>query len=167
MLKLVFYGNDFLRQESKDIENFDENIASLATEMLNSLERFNGVGLAAVQVGYHYNMFVTDTREKNERLIFINPVIIETSADSVPYNEGCLSLPNLYKDIMRPSRVVINAQDVTGKRFTLEAKGLLARVIQHEYDHLKGKVFIDHLSDNDKKKAEQELARLMKKKVKK
>lgn len=153
MLNLVYYGDEHLSQVSEDVRVFDDNLAKVAEDMLSSLSKFGGVGLAGVQVGYNYKIFVTDTRTPGERLVFVNPVIIETSEDRVPYNEGCLSFPGVYRDVVRPSSVKVQAQDVNGKKFIKEATGLLARVIQHEYDHLYGKVFLDHLDDKHRQSA--------------
>ena len=97
-------------------------------------------------------LFVVDTGREGEKIAFINPQIIESSDDSVPYEEGCLSVPGVYHDVMRPSKVTVQAQDVNGKRFMLKAQGLLARVIQHENDHLHGKLYIDHLDEREKEK---------------
>ena len=106
-----------------------------------------GVGLAATQVDVHEQLIVIDTSETHDDLrVFINPEITWASADKQVYDEGCLSVPGIYDGVERPARVKVRALDVDGKPFELEADGLLAVCIQHEMDHLKGKVFVEYLS---------------------
>ena len=100
----------------------------------------------------HIRLFVVDTRAPGERGVFINPQIVETAQDNVPYDEGCLSVPTFFAQVMRPSEVTVQAYDVNGKPFTLHAEGLYARAIQHEADHLDGKLFIDHMEEKDRKR---------------
>jgi peptide deformylase len=95
---------------------------------------------------------VVDTRRPNERLVFINPQIIETSVEQVSYEEGCLSIPDAFAHIVRPAEVTVQAQDLRGKPFTIKASDLLARVIQHENDHLNGVLFIDHMEEEARQK---------------
>ena len=103
-------------------------------------------------------MFVA-MADDDVRRVFINPQIIATSDDSVPYEEGCLSVPQVYENIMRPSKVTVQAQDQNGKRFTIEADGLLARIIQHENDHLDGVIFIDRGDEEFAKKTAEQFAK--------
>ena len=157
MLKIYKLGEEVLRQKSvpiKDTEINDE-LRQLAVEMFETMDEANGVGLACPQIGKNIRMFVAMADDDVQR-VFINPQIIATSDDSVPYEEGCLSVPQVYENIMRPSKVTVQAQDQNGKKFTLEAEGLLARIIQHETDHLDGVIFIDRGdADFAKKTAEQ------------
>ena len=157
MLKIYKLGEEVLRQKSvpiKDTEINDE-LRQLAVEMFETMDAANGVGLACPQIGKNIRMFVAMADDDVQR-VFINPQIIATSDDSVPYEEGCLSVPQVYENIMRPSKVTVQAQDQNGKKFTLEAEGLLARIIQHETDHLDGVIFIDRGdADFAKKTAEQ------------
>ncbi|MBO4546828.1 MAG: peptide deformylase [Treponema sp.] len=157
MLKIYKLGEEVLRQKSvpiKDAEINDE-LRELAVEMFETMDAANGVGLACPQIGKNIRMFVAMADDDVQR-VFINPQIIATSDDSVPYEEGCLSVPQVYENIMRPSKVTVQAQDQNGKKFTLEAEGLLARIIQHETDHLDGVIFIDRGdADFAKKTAEQ------------
>ena len=157
MLKIYKLGEEVLRQKSvpiKDTEINDE-LRELAVEMFETMDAANGVGLACPQIGKNIRMFVAMADDDVQR-VFINPQIIATSDDSVPYEEGCLSVPQVYENIMRPSKVTVQAQDQNGKKFTLEAEGLLARIIQHETDHLDGVIFIDRGdADFAKKTAEQ------------
>lgn len=157
MLKIYKLGEDVLRQKSVPIkdEEINDELRALAEEMFETMENANGVGLACPQIGKNIRMFVAEADDDVKR-VFINPQIIATSDDSVPYEEGCLSVPQVYENIMRPSKVTVQAQDQNGKKFTLEAEGLLARIIQHENDHLEGVIFIDRGdADFAKKTAEQ------------
>ena len=157
MLKICKLGEEVLRKKSVPIkdEEINDELRALAEEMFETMESANGVGLACPQIGKNIRMFVAEA-DDDVRRVFINPQIIATSDDSVPYEEGCLSVPQVYENIMRPSKVTVQAQDQNGKKFTLEAEGLLARIIQHENDHLEGVIFIDRGdADFAKKTAEQ------------
>ena len=121
----------------------------LIDAMFDTMDEADGVGLAGPQVGVSQKLFVVDDRKGN-RIAFINPEIIETSVEVGPYEEGCLSVPGVYHDVIRPLGVTVQAQDVNGKAFTIKATGLLARIIQHENDHLNAKLFIDRLSEDDR-----------------
>lgn len=157
MLKICKLGEEVLRKKSVPIkdEEINDGLRALAEEMFETMESANGVGLACPQIGKNIRMFVAEADDDVKR-VFINPQIIATSDDSVPYEEGCLSVPQVYENIMRPSKVTVQAQDQNGKKFTLEAEGLLARIIQHENDHLEGVIFIDRGdADFAKKTAEQ------------
>lgn len=157
MLKICKLGEEVLRKKSVPIkdEEINDELRALAEEMFETMENANGVGLACPQIGKNIRMFVAEADDDIKR-VFINPQIIATSDDSVPYEEGCLSVPQVYENIMRPSKVTVQAQDQNGKKFTLEAEGLLARIIQHENDHLEGVIFIDRGDvDFAKKTAEQ------------
>ena len=135
MLKICKLGEEVLRQKSVPIkdEEINDDLRALAEEMFETMDAANGVGLACPQIGKNIRMFVA-MADDDVRRVFINPQIIATSDDSVPYEEGCLSVPQVYENIMRPSKVTVQAQDQNGKRFTIEADGLLARIIQHEND---------------------------------
>ena len=157
MLKICKLGEEVLRKKSVPIkdEEINDELRALAEEMFETMENANGVGLACPQIGKNIRMFVAEADDDVKR-VFINPQIIATSDDSVPYEEGCLSVPQVYENIMRPSKVTVQAQDQNGKKFTLEAEGLLARIVQHENDHLDGVIFIDRGdADFAKKTAEQ------------
>lgn len=153
MLNLVYCEDPLLSEISEEVTEFDDALLSLTNDMFALMDSYEGVGLAAVQVGKPIRVFITDSRKDGERLVFVNPEIIATSDDSIPYNEGCLSVPNVFRDVNRPSEVTVIAKDVKGKSFKLHASGLLARIIQHETDHLNGKIFLSHLSDDEKQKA--------------
>lgn len=150
MLDIYKLGDEVLRAPTERIKSFDSGLALLVDAMFTTMEEADGVGLAAPQVGVSKRLFVVDTRNEGERYAFINPEIIETSMELSSYEEGCLSVPGIYHDVVRSKDVTIQAQDVEGKVFTIKATGLLSRVIQHEYDHLYGKLFVDRLSDRDR-----------------
>ncbi len=152
MIDVVTVGStdeEILHKQAVSVADIDERIFRLTHEMVESLSFHKGIGLAGPQVNEQLRLFVTHAPGDKPR-IFINPEIIMTGNDMVPYEEGCLSIPGIYADVMRPDEISIQAWDERGKPFTLDADGILARVIQHEYDHLRGKLFIDRI--NDKKR---------------
>ena len=151
MLDIYKIGDEVLTEKCSDIKEFDEALKMLSDAMIDTLEEADGVGLAGPQVGVSKKIFVVHIRGE-EPIVFINPSIISTSIETGVYEEGCLSIPGLYHDVGRPLRVTVQAQDVKGKPFTIEADGLLARVIQHENDHLYGKLYIDHLDEREREK---------------
>jgi peptide deformylase len=152
MLEVLKYGNKKLNDKSVDIDKFDEELIRLADDMYNTMIENHGIGLAAPQVGILKKLIVIDTKEdegKNgSRLNLVNPKIVAYSARTIDMEEGCLSVPGVYAKVTRPISVKIEAQDLEGKEFTMKARGLLARVIQHEIDHLKGVLFVEKV-DND------------------
>ncbi|MDR2343091.1 MAG: peptide deformylase [Spirochaetaceae bacterium] len=145
VMRVLTFGNEALRQKSEPVENIDGEIESLLAGMFKILERHKGVGLAAVQIGIPRRFFITRIGNDAPR-VFINPLIIETSGELADYEEGCLSLPGVWGQIMRPKMVRLQARNEKGKLLTIDADGILARVIQHECDHLDGTLFIDKLS---------------------
>ena len=152
MLDICTIGDEVLREKSEEVKVFDDALKMLVDAMFETLDEADGVGLAGCQVGAPSRLFIVSIKDENIRSVFINPQIIETSYETGPYEEGCLSLPGEYFKVVRPLEVTVQAQDVKGKPFTVRAKGLLARVIQHEYDHLDGMMFIDRLSEADREK---------------
>ncbi|MCR5732408.1 MAG: peptide deformylase [Sphaerochaetaceae bacterium] len=150
MLDIYKLGEDVLSEPTTKVTEFDSALKLLVEAMFETMDEAEGVGLAAPQIGVSKRIFVVDTHQsEDERLCFINPEILETSPDLVHYEEGCLSVPGVYHDVVRPSHVTVHAQDLNGKAFTVKAGGLLARVIQHENDHLYGKLFIDRLDKDE------------------
>lgn len=146
--KVVKYGSETLRKPSKEVSKISKKVQMLVHDLLDTMYAQNGVGLAAPQIGENLRIFVIDVSTGNERLnpiVFINPKIIKKSGACSSY-EGCLSFPEAYTDVKRYSDVTVKALDIKGKPFILEGKGgsLLARAIQHEFDHLDGILFIDH-----------------------
>lgn len=140
-----------LRQKALAIENIDNNIAQTAEEMIKAMQSGNGIGLAGPQVGLLQRIFTVQLPDETP-IVFINPRIAGTSPEKSQYEEGCLSIPGQYGRVDRPSAVQVQAWNTRGRPFTMEADGLLARVIQHEIDHLNGILFIDYLSPNIRKK---------------
>lgn len=144
ILKITKLGEEILRQKCTPVEpsEINDEMRTLFNDMFETMFEANGVGLAAPQIGIAKRFFVV-VSDDDVRRVFINPQIISTSSDLCDYEEGCLSLPGFNENIKRPSKVTVQALDENGKLFTLEADGLLARIIQHEYDHLDGIVYID------------------------
>ena len=146
MLEILTLGSDVLRKKCATIAVFDEKLEDLVVAMIDSMHVGDGIGLAGPQIGVEKRIFVCHVPDDDPR-IFINPEIIATSQEIDPYEEGCLSIPGVYSEVMRPRAVTVQAWTLQGRPFKLEAEGLLARVIQHEIDHLKGILFIDHLAE--------------------
>ena len=160
MLRITKLGEDVLRQVAVPVEpeEINDEFRVLINEMFETMIEANGVGLAAPQVDISKRFFVV-IADDDVRRVFINPQIISTSNDLVDYEEGCLSLPKIYENIKRPSQVTVQALNENGKPFTIEADGLLARIIQHENDPLNGIVFIDKGDPEFAKQAEQTMAK--------
>lgn len=158
-MDVLHLGDETLRQKAVPVEEVTDEIRDLAREMFITMDREDGVGLAAPQVGKSIRMFVLRADDDIDR-VFINPQIIATSQETCEYEEGCLSIPKQYADVTRPERVTVQARNEKGRRFTLEADGFLARVIQHENDHLDGILFIDRISPERRAKIE---AKILKK----
>ena len=152
MLDIYTLGDEVLRGKAERVTVFDNALSIFVDAMFETMAESDGIGLAAPQVGALNRLFVVDTRRPGERHVFINPEIIETSEEQGMYEEGCLSIPGMYYDIVRPLRVTVQAQDLKGKPFTLQADGLLARVIQHENDHLNGVLFIDRMGQEERER---------------
>jgi peptide deformylase len=145
-MDILTLGNELLRQKALPVKKIDAAYKKIAAEMLKALNIDKGVGLAGPQVGLMERIFVVHV-DGDEPRVFINPSIIETSQETLKYEEGCLSVPGIWADVVRPAVVKVQAWNEKGRPFTLEAEGLLARVILHEYDHLEGVLFIDRLSE--------------------
>jgi peptide deformylase len=140
---LHLLGSPVLRQRSREVAAVDDEVRRLVDDMYETMDAARGVGLAANQVGVARRVAVVDADE--DRFEMIDPVILESEGRAVA-EEGCLSIPEIYGDVSRPERVVIEATDRDGNRYRKEATGLKARAIQHEIDHLDGILFLDHLS---------------------
>ena len=145
MLNIVTLGDERLQKHSIVIPEFDGEIQTLAEQMFETMYINKGVGLAAVQVGKLIRLFITHIPNDGPR-VFINPEIVETSVDQGTYEEGCLSIPEINADVIRPAQVRVQAWNLKGRPFSLDADQMLARVIQHELDHLNGVLFIDRLN---------------------
>lgn len=149
VLSILHYPDPRLRTIAKPVDTITPDITQLIQDMTDTMYAANGIGLAATQVDKHIQLIVMDLSEERDQSqvrVFINPEITVLTDDEAPYQEGCLSVPSVYDDIDRPTKVKITAQDAQGNPFTEEAEGLLAVCIQHEMDHLNGKLFVDYLS---------------------
>ena len=146
---LIILPDPLLRQVSKPVERVDAPLLSFAQDMLDTMYHAPGIGLAAIQVGEPIRLVVIDLAKEGEPpapQIFINPEVVESSDERSVYEEGCLSIPDYYAEVERPGSVTVRYLDKEGKQRELAADGLLATCLQHEIDHLNGKLFIDHIS---------------------
>lgn len=158
ILEILEFPDSKLRTVAKPVTVFDESIVQLVEDMTETMYHAEGIGLAATQVDVHKQVIVIDiSDERNEPLVFINPSFEVIDQNLHEYREGCLSVPGYYEDIKRPQRVKVRAQDVEGKEFEIEPEGLLAVCIQHEMDHLQGKLFVDYLSALKRNRIKQKL----------
>jgi peptide deformylase len=147
LLNILRYPDPRLHKIAKPVAVFDERLKKLVADMAETMYDAPGVGLAATQIDVHEQVLVIDVSDAgNELRVFINPEITWSSDEKLVYDEGCLSVPGIYDGVERPARVKARAFDADGKEFEVEADGLLAVCIQHEMDHLKGKVFVEYLS---------------------
>ena len=147
--KILVEPNKLLRQVSQPVKEVNKQIQKLMDDMLETMYSANGIGLAAIQIGEPKNLIVIDllTKEKKKNpMFFVNPKIVKKSTKMSKYEEGCLSIPNLFAEVQRPSECEVEYLDYEGRKKILKASGLLATCIQHEIDHLKGILFIDYLS---------------------
>jgi peptide deformylase len=144
-MEIITLGNELLRQKAEPVKPIGAEYVQIAAEMVETLHRGKGIGLAGPQIGLMKRIFVIHIEGDIPR-VFINPSIIETSQETIKYEEGCLSLPGVWANVIRPEAVRVQAWNEKGRPFTLETAGILARVIQHEYDHLEGVLFIDRLA---------------------
>ena len=146
-LNILEYPHPRLRIKAEPVTVVDEQIVQLIDDMFETMQDAQGIGLAASQVDIQKRVIVMDISEqRNEPRVYINPEIEILEPDTTPYEEGCLSVPGFYEAVDRPVHVMIRALDRQGNAFEEEAKGLLAVCIQHEIDHLEGKLFVDYLS---------------------
>ena len=146
LLPILRYPDPRLHKKAAVVERVDESIRKLISDMAETMYEAPGIGLAATQVDVHKRVIVIDVSEdKSKLLAFINPEILDRSGEQV-CEEGCLSVPGVYEKVARSESVKVRALDPQGQSFTLEAEGLLAVCVQHEIDHLEGKVFVEHLS---------------------
>lgn len=159
-MDLVFYPDPVLQRRADPVPDDFEGLFELANGMLQLMVKENGVGLAAPQVGRSLRVFVASkTGDPKDGIVAINPKVTPYGSP-VPQEEGCLSLPGLRYEVMRPESVRIAYRSVDGKQHEAEYDGLMARIIQHEYDHLEGVLFIERLSEADRLRARQDLAAL-------
>jgi len=146
-LNILEYPDPRLRTTARPVSTFDGRLRQLIADMAETMYAAPGIGLAATQVDQHIQLIVIDVSEtKGELRVLINPHITWTSDETMVCEEGCLSVPDIYDEVRRPARVRVRAQDGNGATFELDCEGLLAVCVQHEMDHLTGKVFVDYLS---------------------
>lgn len=146
LLNILHYPDERLRKEAKPVDVVDDTLRTLIDDMLETMYAAPGIGLAATQVNVQKRLLVIDlSEEKDQPLCFINPEI-EAKEGSIKMEEGCLSVPGFYEDVTRAEKIRITALDRDGNHFELTCEGLMAVCLQHEVDHLDGKLFVDHLS---------------------
>ena len=147
VLPILRFPDQRLHSVAKPVEKFDDSLRRLVHDMAETMYAAPGIGLAATQVDAHVRVIVIDISESKDKLqVFVNPELVSVSDDRKVCEEGCLSVPGFYENVERPDRVRVRARDEHGQEFTIEAEGLLAVCIQHEMDHLKGRVFVQYLS---------------------
>jgi len=167
---MVHHPAAVLRKRAKDVAAIDETVRAVAAKMLDIMRDEEGIGLAAPQVGLSWRMFVVDIPESDERsaeselasatrgpIVFINPVLSNPQGAVEPMEEGCLSLPEIRGEVLRPPVITVKAKDIEGQAFRITASGLLARCIQHENDHLDGVLIIDKMTQLSRMKVRQAL----------
>jgi peptide deformylase len=154
-LILRYYGDPILRKRASDVTAFGPDLRAVAAEMIETMRREEGVGLAAPQVGLDMRLLVAlrmadPDDEEADPIVLVNAEVVERSRETWEYEEGCLSIPGIRGDVTRPLRVMIRYRDPDGVERTLDAEGMFARVLQHEIDHTEGRLFIDYLSAAEK-----------------
>ena len=163
ILNILRYPDARLHKVATPVTVFDESLKKLVADMAETMYAAPGIGLAATQVDVHKQVIVVDVSERRDSLVvLVNPEIVESVGVS-DIEEGCLSVPNIYELVPRAERVKVRAYDQNGNAFTLEAQGLLAVCIQHEMDHLEGKVFIEYLSQLKQQRVRAKLAKQLRK----
>ena len=161
VLDILKYPDSRLHKVARPVAAVDDRIRALVRDMADTMYAAPGVGLAATQVDVHERVIVVDVSETKDQLqVFINPEIVESSGERIAYEEGCLSVPGIYEDVERPERVRVRALNERGEPFEIEADGLLGVCIQHEMDHLQGKVFVQYLSRLKQSRIKGKMAKL-------
>ena len=154
---ILHYPDNRLRQVCPEHTEYDESLKLLVSDMFETMYHEKGIGLSAIQINVITRVITIDvSKERNEQLVLINPNITEKK-DPIFFDEGCLSVPGFYEKVERYNYITLEANDVNGKKFSLDASELLAVCIQHEIDHLDGKLFVDYLSDMKRSKIEKGL----------
>ncbi|QKM65773.1 peptide deformylase [Polynucleobacter tropicus] len=147
LLNVLSYPDPRLHKIAKPVATVDARVKKIVADMAETMYEAPGVGLAATQVDIHERIVVIDVSDdQNELMVFINPEIVWASPEKKTWREGCLSVPEFYDEVERPAQVKVKALDIDGKEFEVDADGLLAVCLQHELDHLQGKVFVEYLS---------------------
>ncbi|XP_076908641.1 peptide deformylase 1B, chloroplastic/mitochondrial-like [Bidens hawaiensis] len=148
-LKIVMYPDPILRAKNKRVVTFDENLKKLVDEMFDVMYKTDGIGLSAPQVGVNVQLMVFNPageRGEGEEIVLVNPRLVKSSKKLAPFTEGCLSFPGINADVVRPEAVKVDAQDITGAKFSVSLSRLPSRVFQHEFDHLEGILFFDRMT---------------------
>jgi peptide deformylase len=162
-LKVLHFPDSRLRKVAKKVENVDQNIRNIIDQMFFTMYEEKGIGLAATQVNIHKRIIVIDVSEKkDERICLINPEILFLSNDADIYEEGCLSVPGFYENVSRPKDIKVSTLNYSGELIEIEASGLLSTCIQHEIDHLNGKLFVDYISSLKRNRIEKKIIKLKK-----
>jgi peptide deformylase len=170
IVPITMCGDKILRKKAAKVSEVDDKIVGIIADMFETMRNASGIGLAANQIGLNKQIFVVDISpvedyEKYKPLAMINPKIISKSEEIISIEEGCLSIPELRAEVIRPKSVFVSFFDVNMKEHTIEADELFARVIQHEYDHLQGILFIDYFNDEVKKRYKKHLEKIRKRKL--
>lgn len=167
LLPILSFPDPRLRTIAKPVTEVNDEIRQLIADMFETMYEAPGIGLAATQVDHHIQLVVMDISEdRNQPMVFINPKVSILSDETLPYEEGCLSVPQIYDKVERPSRVKINALNENGDQIEIEAEGLLAVCIQHELDHLDGKLFVDYLSPLKRQRAREKIEKTVRQRQK-
>ena len=162
LLNILSFPDPRLRTIAKPVDTVTDEIRQLAADMFETMYEAPGIGLAATQVDQHIQLIVIDVSENRDQpMVFINPKVTPLTEQTLPYEEGCLSVPQIYDKVERPSRVKIEAIDLEGNAFELEVDELLAVCIQHEMDHLNGKLFVDYLSPLKRQRAREKVEKVV------
>lgn len=146
-------GDEILRKKSKPVEEVNDKIREILNDMVETMHKYDGVGLAAPQIGILKRIIVIDLYDDKGPIKLVNPQIIKEKGQQ-EVEEGCLSFPNLYGKVVRPAKVIVKAQDETGKEVVIHAKGLLAQALSHEIDHLEGVLFVDKVVEGTLEKVQ-------------
>ena len=163
VLKILIFPDQRLRTVAKEVLVIDDEIKALVSNLLETMYEGNGIGLSATQVNIHKRILVVDVSdEKDSPLILINPKIKVLDKEEKTYSEGCLSVPGFFEEVSRPSEINIKALNLEGERFTIMATDLLAVAVQHEMDHLDGKIFVDFLSNLKRQRIKNKLLKISK-----
>ena len=163
VLKILIFPDQRLRTVAKEVLVIDDEIKTLVSNLLETMYEGNGIGLSATQVNIHKRILVVDiSHEKDSPLILINPKIEVLNKEEKIYGEGCLSVPGFFEEVSRPSEINITALNLEGERFTIMATDLLAVAVQHEMDHLDGKIFLDFLSNLKRQTIKRKLLKISK-----
>ena len=161
VLKILIFPDQRLRTVAKEVLDINEEVKTLSNDLLETMYDGNGIGLSATQVNIHKRILVVDvSEEKDSPMIFINPTVEVLGQEEKIYGEGCLSVPGFFEDVSRPAKIKITALNLSGEEFSVEAEDLLAVAVQHEMDHLDGKIFVDFLSNLKRQRIKQKLIKI-------